>query len=121
MINNNLLNGIASLLTGGTFNIPSHLAFGSTTGTLTATDVVTSGEFDRNALSSDSSSTNTATFIGSRTSVEANNEAINLISLVNSATVSGSNDIMSNFLMPSIIHSTSFDISIELTYTITRG
>jgi hypothetical protein len=121
MINDNLLNGVATLLAGGSFSIPSYLAFGSTTGTLTATDVITSGEFDRNALTSDSNTTNTVTYIGSRLAVEANSEAINILSLVNSSTVSGSNDIMSNFLLPSLIHTTSFDISIEVTYTITRG
>jgi hypothetical protein len=121
MINDNLLNGVATLLSGGSFTIPSYLAFGSTTGTLTATDIITSGEFDRNALSSDSNTTNTVTYIGSRLGSEASSQTINIISLVNSSTANGSNDIISNFLLPSVIHTTSFDINVEVTYTITRG
>lgn len=121
MINDNILNGIASLLAGSTFTLPSYLAFGSTTGTLTATDVITSGEFDRNVLTNDFSTTNTVTYIGNRLGVEAASETINIISLVNSSTLAGSNDIISNFLLPAVIHTTSFDINIEITYTITRG
>ncbi len=114
MINTKLLNGVASLLGGSTFSIPSYLAFGSTTGTLTSGDVITSGEFDRNILDSKIVTDNTVKFYGSRISTEANNEYINIISMTNSATLNGSNDIMSNFLLPSLLHTTSFDINVEV-------
>jgi hypothetical protein len=118
MINDSLLSGIATLLAGSSFTIPSYLAFGSTTGTLTATDVVTSGEFDRNALDTVSKSSNSVTFTGARLGGEATSETINVISLVNTSTLAGSNDVMSNFLVSSLIHTTSFDITVQFTYTI---
>ena len=82
MINDNYLNGIAQLMTGESYTITSFLAFGSTTGVLTSADTETSGEFDRNALDSSASSGVVAKFIGSRNSVEAGNEFINVVSFV---------------------------------------
>lgn len=113
MINDNYLNGMAKLAVGEAYTIPSHLAFGSTTGTITSADLVTSGEFDRNALDSDSQSTNVAKYIGSRSSATAGNEYINVISFVNSSTLRGSGDIQSNFLISSLLHTTSFDVEVE--------
>ena len=121
MINDNLLNGIASLLAGSTYILPSYLAFGSTTTTLTTTDVYTPGEFDRNILDSRGLSTNIVRYLGTRLATEANNELICDIALVNSATLRGSYDIQSNFLVSSLTHSTSFDISVEYWFTINRG
>lgn len=113
MINDNYLDGLAKLMTGESYDIPSHMAFGSTTGTLTANDVVTSGEFDRNAIDSANSTNNIAKIIGRRISSEAGSETIRLVSLTNSSTVSGSNDIQGNFLTSSIIHTTDFDFEVE--------
>jgi hypothetical protein len=121
MINDNFINGIASLLAGSTYTIPSYLAFGSTTTTLTTTDVYTPEEFDRNVLDSKGVSTNVVRYIGSRLSTEAHNELICDIALVNSATLRGSYDIQSSFLVSSLTHSTSFDISVEYWFTINRG
>lgn len=121
MINDNLLNGVASLLAGGSYTIPSNLAFGSTSGVLTAQDVITSGEFDRNTLSTYSSTNNLVKFIGSRLSTEANNQVVNIISLTNSNTLGGSSDIQASFLVPSLIHTTSFDINVEFWININRS
>jgi hypothetical protein len=113
MINNNLLNGIASLLGAEAYTLPSHLAIGSTTGILSAADTVTSGEFDRNALDSDVVTNNLIKFVGRRLSTEANNEVVNIISLVNSNTLFGTGDIQAAFLVPSLVHTTNFDIDVE--------
>jgi hypothetical protein len=121
MINNNLLNGVASLLAGGSYTIPSYLAFGSTSGLLTAADIVTSGEFDRNALTGYTVSNNTTKFNGTRLSTEASNETVNIISLTNSGTLRGSNDIQVSFLVPSLLHTTSFDLNVEVWVTVNRG
>lgn len=121
MINNRLLNGAASLLAGNSFTIPGYLAFGSTSATLTATDIITSGEFDREALISKTSDNNIVKYIGSRTGVGANNEIINVISLVNSGTAYGSSDICANMLIPSLIHSSDFDVGAEFWFTLNRG
>jgi hypothetical protein len=122
MINDNLLNGVATTIgVGSGYSIPSHLAFGSTTGTLTAADVITSGEFDRNALSGVVVNNNSITFTGARLSTEANNEYVNVISMTNSGTLRGSNDIQVSFLVPSLLHSTSFDINVDIYLTVNRG
>jgi hypothetical protein len=113
MINDNFLYGLASLMAGSTYTIPGYLAFGSTTGTLNTNDSVTSGEFDRNALDSKTGSLNQVKFYGSRLASEASDEYVNIISLTNSASLGGSGDIQVNFLVPSLLHTTSFDISVE--------
>lgn len=122
MINDNMLYMAAQRLAGSTtIPLPSYLAFGSSTGTLTASDVITSGEFDRNALTSITPNLSTVTYSGTRSAAEANNERLFLVSLVNSGTAYGSSDIISNFLMSSMIHTTSFDLNFELVYTVSRG
>jgi len=113
MINNNYLNGLAKLMTGVSYNIPSYLAFGSTTGTLTATDLVTSGEFDRNALDSTEQIDYVAKFIGRRLSTEAGDERINVIGLHNSGVPGSSGNLQANMLVSSLLHTSDFDVEVE--------
>lgn len=121
MINDNYLNGMAKLASGESYTIPSHLAFGSTTGTLSSADLITSGEFDRNSLDDQASATNVAKYFGSRSSAEANNEYINILSFTNSDTLRGSGDIQANFLVSSLLHTTSFDIEVEMWVSFNRS
>jgi len=113
MINDNYIEGLAKLMTGEAYVIPSYMAFGSTTGTLTAVDLVTSGEFDRNALDSVERIGSTAKFIGSRSSVEANNEVINVVGLHNVVTLASSGNLQANFLVASLVHTSDFDVEVE--------
>lgn len=121
MINNNLLTGIAKMLAGESYTIPSYLAFGSTTGTITATDTSASGEFDRNALDSDDRTDYTIKYIGRRLSTEAGSETINNVALVNSSTLASTGNIQANALIASLVHTTSFDVDVEFWITISRG
>lgn len=120
MINDNFLAGAAKLMVGESYTIPSYMAFGSSTGTLTSADTKTSGEFDRNALDSKSSTNATSKFVGSRSSVEALNETVQLIGLHNAATLYSSGNLQVNTLIASLIHTTSFDISAEFWVTFSR-
>jgi len=120
MINDNYLSGLAKLMVGASYSIPSHGAVGSTTGTLTATDIVTSGEFDRDTLSFDRS-LNTSKFGFVRSASEAGNEVINVASFTNSATPFGTSDIQVNMLIASLTHTTDFDVEIEAWVTHSRG
>ena len=113
MIYNNYLNGVAIKMTGGSYTIPSHMAFGSTTGTLTATDIVTSGEFDRNALDSATQVDYVAKFVGRRLSTEANSEVINVAGLHNTSTLASSGNLQTNMLIASLVHTTDFDVEVE--------
>lgn len=122
MINDNLLNGVASLLGGDAYTIISHTAFGSTTGTIAGEDTITSGEFDRNAL--DAATTvvdNQVRYFGRRSSVEAGNEFINIIGWHNSATLASSGNLQANFLVPSLLHTTDFDVECELWVNVERA
>ena len=122
MINDNMLSGVASLMAGSTYTVVSHLAFGSTTGTLTATDLITSGEFDRNAIDSKSATGNVVKYIATRSSTEANGTTyLNLIGWHNTSTANSSGYMQANFLIPSLLQTTSFDIEFELWVQFTRG
>lgn len=115
MLNDNFLNGMASLAAGESYTIISHLAFGSTTGTVTATDTITSGEFDRNAIDSTDAVGNVVKYIGSRSSAEANGSTyINVVGWHNSATLASSGNVQANFILPSLLQTTSFDLELEL-------
>ena len=121
MINNNMLNGIALMLGGGAYTIPSYLAFGSSDMILSADNTITSGEFDRNLLESVTVTDNVVKYVGTRSSVEANDETFVNVSLVNSSTLTGTGDIQSNFLIASLTHTTDFDITTEFWFTIQSG
>ena len=121
MINNRFLNGVASLSVGASFTIPSYLAFGSTTGVLTADDAVTSGEFDRNVLDTLTSVDNVAKFIGTRSSAEASDEIFRVAGLHNSSTLASSDNLQANFLVGSLVHTTDFAIQTEFWFKFIRG
>ena len=121
MINDNYLIGMANLAGNLPYSIPAYLAVGSTTGVLTSGDLVTSGEFDRNACSSPVVSTNVVKYIGSRTSVEAGNEYINVVGFHNSSVPFSSGNLQVNFLVPSLLHASTFDIEIEAWISFNRG
>lgn len=120
MINNKFLYGLASLMAGSSYDVPSHLAFGSDSDTITASDVITSGEFDRNALDYSEATSNTVKFVGGRSSGEADNDYINVIGLHNAATLASSDNLQANFLVPSLLHTSAFDLNVELWVTFNR-
>lgn len=111
MINDEYLLGVAKLMTGETYNIPSYMAFGSDSTTISAADEVISGEFERNPLDSSESSLNVAKFLFNRSSAVANNEYINVVGLHNSS--SGSGNLMAAFAVSSLLHTSDFDVDIE--------
>lgn len=121
MINDRYLEDVAKLLAGESGVIPSHLAFGSTTGIITATDIETSGEFDRNVLDTTSRTINLVKYIGTRTSAEASDELIRTVGLHNDSTLASSDNLQANFLLGSLIHSTDFAVQVEFWMKFIRG
>lgn len=117
MINDEFPIGIAKLLAGESFTIPSHLAFGSTSFTPASGDTYLPGEFDRNAVSV-SRVSNQVKFVGSRTSSENNNETLYNTALVNSSVLASSNNIMADNVFASLLLTTDFDTEIEYWFTI---
>lgn len=120
MINDNYLNGAATLMAGGGYNVISYVAFGSTTGTITSADLITSGEFDRNAIVSATPTGNTVLYLANRNSTEGDNHYINVIGWHNEAVLASSGNLQANFLVASLLHTTAFDIECELSVTFNR-
>lgn len=111
MINNNMLYGLAALAVGTATAIPAYLALGSTDGTLTSADTVTSGEFSRLALTSRTSVNNIITWDLLRTGASATSTPINVIGLWTSS-VAGS--LWCGVLTSSLIQSTAFDVDFSV-------
>jgi hypothetical protein len=121
MINDEFLEGMATLASGGSYTVISHLAFGSTSGTITATDLITSGEFERDTIDSTTSTGNTVTYVGSRSSAVADGTTyINVVGWHNASTLASSGNLQANFLLPSLLQTTSFDLEFELTIDFNR-
>jgi hypothetical protein len=111
MINNNMLYGIAALTVGTATAIPAYLALGSTDGTLTSGDTITSGEFSRLALTSKTSVNNVLTWDLVRTGASATSTPINTIGLWTSSTGGA---LWCNVLTSSLIQSTAFDVDFSV-------
>jgi len=121
MINDNFINQMAAVINGESITVPTYLAFGSTTGTLTSQDTVTSGEFDRNLYTTRERTNNTTklSFLRSGTEVTTSSgQTINVIGLMTGSTAGS---LWSNVLVSSLLHTTAFDLDIELWYTVNRG
>jgi len=121
MINDLFLKGLAKLGVGESFSIPSHLAFGSDSADLSATDIITSGEFDRNVLTSVYSDDFVMKFVGGRTAAEANGELIQNVGLHNTGVLQSSGDLLANFLVASLLHTTDFDVEVEFWVEVKRS
>ena len=119
MINDSYLEGAAGLVIGQSIDIPSHMAFGSTFGTLTGADIITSGEFDRVSLSTGERSGAIAKHIGLRSSASASSDG-DLIQVVGIHTSSAGGDLWTNMLLSSLLHTTDFDVEVEMWGTFER-
>ncbi len=113
MINDNYLNGLASLMAGTSYDLPGWMAFGSTTGTLTANDLVTTDEFDRNALDSSSTTNNIVKMVGRRLGTTAAGETIRNVGVHNIVTDDSSGYLQLNMLTSGIVHTSDFDLEVE--------
>lgn len=118
-LNNNYLQGIAKLIIGEAVSIPSHMAFGSTTGTITAADTETSGEFDRVTLDTPERDVAIAKLIATRPGATAANEVMQNIGVWNGA--SSSDELWANFLISSFTHTTDFDLEVQHWVSITQS
>jgi len=122
MINNKYLNDIAGRMCGIiTIPIPSYFVISSSE-TLSSLDADSSdmpGEYDRNLLSTPSVTGNVAKYSGYRYTIEAgNNNWINGISLFPSTTGA---DMQAYLLVPSILHTSTFDLIVEYYITFERA
>lgn len=120
MINNNFLEGIAKLLNNESYTLPIAIAFGSTSIVTGASDTIVSGEFSREESTS-TRNTNTIKFVATRVAGDATGETLYNTALVNSSTLYSSDNIQANVCIPSILHTSDFDIDIEYWITINRG
>jgi len=121
MINNKYLNDVAGRMCGIiSIQIPSYFVISSseTLSSLNADSSDMPGEYDRNSLSTPVVTGNIAKYNGARYTIEAGNDNwINGLGLFPSS--SGA-DMQTYLLVPSILHTSTYDLLIEYYITFER-
>ena len=115
MINNNMIYGVGDLLIGNPVTIPSYMTLGSVSDTLTANDLITSGELSRQILGSKTRTGNVVKYTSNFLSSSSPSVAINSVGLFNSS-VGG--NLWSNMLMASLLQTTSYDLDLEFWFQV---
>ena len=96
------------------FNVPAAFALGSDEITPDTINSSTDGEFDRLSFNINPTvSSGIVTFKTVRTGAVAANEYINALFLVDSTVAGGATDVLTEQVISSLLHTTSFDIIIE--------
>lgn len=113
-IKDKLLENSAKAQANISFNVPAAFAIGSDEITPDTIDGSTEGEFDRLTFSENPSVLDAvATFRAVRNGATAANEYINALYLVDSSVAGGASDVLTEQVISSLLHTTSFDIIIE--------
>lgn len=121
MITNTFLDRIAGLLNGESVLIPAYAAFSSDV--ITATTVMTSlpSELDDPRLSvgkTRSGTTVTYSFIRSGAVVGSSGDYLNAMALIDSLT---GGYVLSAVTVPSLLHTSAFDVEVDWKVTVRRG
>jgi len=119
MITDTFLNELATVINGGTMDVPSHIGFTSTALTLSGTDTSMSGEFGNRVSVSGTRVLSNTTFGGLRGGAVASSsgDTINAIGLFDASTTG---DLYAEALVPSVIHTSTFDFEIDWGIRVSR-
>lgn len=117
---NNWLNEIAKAANGESAATLSHLAATTTTLTIDVTDTALTGETPTRTALTGSRVNNTVTYTGTKTGASiATSDGETLLGAgFLSASTGGT--LLSAFTLPSLIHTTNYDIEFELSFTVQR-
>lgn len=117
MINDYMLNSLATLVSGGSVTVPTYMAMSSSSVISGDLGASVPAEWDRlSGLSSTEDNEVTLTF--TRSGVSANGETVQSLWLTDSS--SGGN-VWAGNLTTSFLHTSNFDLSIEYKLSFTRG
>lgn len=113
MITNTFLQRVAGLINGESVAVPSYGAFSSSVLTADATRTSLPDELDATRLTitgTRSGATTTFSFLRSGTAASSSGDYINTMALIDSAT---GGYVLSDLLVPSLLHTTSFDVEVD--------
>lgn len=118
MIVDTFLNRIAGWMNGESANIPSYVAWSSSVITPAGTDTSVPSEYDESTASG-SRILSVTTFNSLRSAVLASSSGdyINSIYLLGSS----SGTLLAEALVPSVLHTTTFDLEVDWALTVSRG
>lgn len=121
MITDYYLNEIAKALQGSTYVYPTYLAFGTTVLTLSTTDSSLVGESGTRIALSSSRSNSAVTYSGTRLASQVPTSSgiyLNGLGLLSSSTAG---TLLTEFVLSSVLHTTSYDIQVDSLVTVGRG
>lgn len=121
MITDLFLNEMAKALAGESYVVPTYLAFGSSVITESAGSTTLSGEFGSRVAVTDSRSTSTVTFTGTRSAASVSTSAGDTLNSMGLKSSSSGGTHLSETALSSIIHTTTFDIEVESIITFGRA
>ncbi len=121
MLTDTFLEEVAKFLNNESATVVSHLTFSSDAITPDATDTSVSGELGTriSVSNSRSSSVPTVTFTGTRSGAVASSSGdfVNLAALF---TASSGGNLMAEAIVPSVLHTTDFDLEVDWSITAAR-
>lgn len=120
MITDLMLNEMAKGLAGDSFVIPSHFAYSTDTVAITAAMTTISGEVSTRNAAGDVRTLNQVNFSGIRSGTQVTSSAGITLKTLGVFSASTSGTLLSAVTLPSILHTTTFDIDTEVNYTINR-
>lgn len=120
MITDIFLEQVASALASETFTVPDYLTVGTEVITPAVTDTTLSGEIGPRVSSSITRTVNAVEFASIRSSTSVIDSTGD--SLTSSALFSASSggDLFTSVVLPSITHTSTFDIEFDWTFTVNR-
>lgn len=117
---NNMLNEIAKGLASESNVVPSYLAFGSDVLSINVADSSITGEIGSRIATTDSRATATVTFNAIRTGASVASSSGERLNASYLLSASSGGTLLSEVVLPSLLHTTTFDIETDWSFTIQR-
>lgn len=119
MITDTFLNNMAAVLNGSSFSIPTHNAFSSTSITQSPTASTLTGESLTRVTLTPDTVVNRTNFTGLRSGAVASSSG-NIVNAIGLFTASSSGTLLATALVPSVLHTSSFDLSVDWGISVNR-
>lgn len=117
---NNMLNEMAQALAGSSYVLPSYLAFGSDTLSISVSDSAITGEIGSRSATTNSTASASVTFNAIRTGASVASSAGESLNAAYLISASSGGTLLSELTLPSLLHTTNFDIDTDWSFTFQR-
>jgi len=117
---NNMLDEVAKAIASDSYVMPSYLAFGSDVLTIAVSDSSITGEIGSRSAFTDSPAGATVTFNAIRTGAVVASSDGEYLNAAYAISASTGGTLLSELTLPSLLHTTNFDIDTDWSFTVQR-